>query len=741
MKLSAKFLRSQLAIFRPVVSECSIELSRKGQNTLGRLMSRPVKSTVSYEDIRLGDMDACMLTPNDQLSNGIILYLHGGGYVCGGLVYAKGFSSVLCSRIGIKVFAPAYALAPEAPFPKAVDDALLSYDHLISLGYSPSEIILAGESAGGGLCYSLCLRLKSLNRELPRGIIAISPWTDLTMSGGSYKANRKKDPSITLKRLKKFADCYIYGEDTDNGDEKYRSTPEDIARDIALKTKAEVSPIYADLTGMPPSVIFVGGDEIMLDDSTVFHAKLREYGCESQVYVSKRKWHGYLLYGLEEDKEDFNRIAKFIKSKIPARKLHWMTLDNAAKIYPAARRRNWTNVFRLSATLTEDVDKEVLQSALDITVRRFPSIAVRLKTGMFWYYIEEVPKAPDIMDEKPYPLSRMVFDDIRKCAMRVIVYKKRIAVEFFHALTDGNGGLVFLKTLLREYISLKYGETIPDGYGMLNVLDEPTPAELEDSFLKYAGKVKSPRADTTAFKITGTKEIDSYVTNTTFIFNSADIVAEAKKRKVTVTAFLSSVMIMAAMRLQEKEVKNPKRRKPLKVLIPVNLRKMLPSESLRNFVLYITPGIDPRYGEYTLDEICSHVQSQMQLQNTPKQMQAKIAKNVGDESLLIVKLMPLFIKNFVMKMVFNAVGEKKSCFALSNLGVCQLPPEMEKYVSRMGFVLGVQANAPYNTGLVTYKDKMYLNFIRNIKEPKLEKAFYDVLKELGIRPIVESNAR
>ena len=741
MKLSAKFIRSQLAIMKPVVNDMSTELSRKSQNAVGRLMSRMAKDGASVEKVDFDTLHGFMLTPKDEISRGIILYLHGGGYMCGGDNYAKGFSSVLCARLGIKVFAPVYSLAPENPFPKAVDDALIAYRHLLTMGYSPKDIILCGESAGGGLCYSLCLRLKDLNMEMPSGIIAISPWTDLTSSGKSYTVNKRKDPSMSIKRLLKFADSYIYGEDAEDGDKKYRSTPEDTEKDKLLKSNPEASPLFADLKDIPPSIIFAGGDEIMLDDAVGIHEKLQASGCESRIFVAKRKWHGYLLYCLEEDKEDFDRIAKFIKSKIPAKKLRWMSLDNAAKIFPAARKRNWTNVFRISATLDEDVDVGVLKNALDITIRRFPSIAVRLKTGMFWYYLEEVAKAPEIMEEKPYPLSRMMFDDIRKCALRVIVYKKRIAVEFFHALTDGTGGLVFLKTLLKEYISEKYNERIPEGYGMLNVLDEPTPDELEDSFLKYSGDIKESRSDSTAYKITGTKELDGYKTNTTFILNSNEIIGEAKKRGVTVTAFLASALIIASLNLQEKEVRRPKRRRPVKVLIPVNLRKMFPSESLRNFALYVSPGVDPRYGEYTLDEVCSIVQSQMQLQNTPKLMRARIAKNVGDEKLLFIKLVPLFIKNFIMKMVFNAVGEKKSCFALSNLGICAFPPEMENHITRMGVVLGVQANAPYNVGLISYKDKMYLNFIRNIKEPRLERAFYEVLRDLGIRPIVESNAR
>ena len=739
MKLSGKFVRSQLALLKPLRNESSIASARRGQEVLGRLMYHVSKKRIKTDNFTVDSIPCAMVTPLDELSSGVILYLHGGGYVCGGIEYARGFASILASRCGVRVFTVAYSLAPEHPFPIQLDEALVAYDHLLSLGYRPGEIILCGESAGGGLCYSLCLKLKQLKRELPAGVIAISPWTDLTSSGESYIKNKRKDPSITVSKLNRFANCYIYGSTDEEG--KPDAVLKDPFAGMELKKRPLISPLFGDLTGMPPSLIFAGADEIMLDDSVKMHEKLKECGAESRLHVAKKKWHAYLLYCLDEDKEDFERISKFIKSKIPARKLRWMSLDNAAKIYPAARRRNWTNVFRLSATLTEKVDTVALKNALDITVRRFPSIAVRLRTGAFWYYIEEVPRAPEILDEKPYPLSRMVFDDIRKCALRVLAYNNRIAVEFFHALTDGNGGLVFLKTLLAEYIKEKYNEEIPCGNGILNVLDEPAPEELEDSFLKHAGKVKSSRADSTAFKLTGTREKDGYTTNTTFILDAEDILKRARECKVTVTSYLSAALILAAMRIQERKVKNIKRRKPVKILVPVNLRKMFPSESLRNFVLYVTPGVDPRLGEYSFEEIARLFNSQMLLMNTKKQMAAKIAKNVGDEKALIIKLMPLFIKNLTMKLVFNAVGERKSCLALSNLGVCTLPPEMEKYVSRMGFVLGVQASAPYNSGLITYKDKMYFNFIRNIKEPLLERELYEVFKELGIRPVVEGNTR
>ena len=699
------------------------------------------KKDVRAEDFTIGSMPCSMIHPRDELSDGVILYLHGGGYTCGSLDYAKGFGSALAAKCGIRVLCVAYRLAPEEVYPAALQDCTDAYGYLLSNGYAPQRILLCGESAGGGLCYSLCIKLRDKGWALPAGIIAISPWTDLTMSGASYEANLKRDPSMTREKLKYYADCYLYGAVTSEKN-LYPVTNEDAEEDARIKRQPLVSPLFAELDRMPPSLIFVGGDEIMLDDATGIHKKLLSAGCRSELVVTPEMWHGYVLYGLKENEGDFDRIRKFIRVNVPhQKKLRWLTLDNAAKIFPAARRRNWSNVFRLSATLGEPIDKKVLQSALDVTVRRFPSIAVRLKTGFFWYFLEEIPSAPEIMEEKPYPLSRMIFDDIRKCAFRVIVHDRRIAVEFFHALTDGNGGLIFLKTLVAEYLYQKYGTRVPIGDGVLDRLEEPSESEMEDSFFKYAGKKSASRADTDAFKLTGEREVDGYKTNTTFLLDASEVAAEAKKRGVTVTAYLTTALMLACVRVQEQTVRNPKRWKPIKILIPVNLRKMFPSKTLRNFVLYATPGIDPTLGEYEFDEVCQIVHHQMKLQITEKNLAAMIATNVNNERQMILRLAPLFIKNFVMKLIFNAVGERKSCFSFSNLGVVKMPEEFSSAVERLDFVLGVPSKAPYNTSAITYNGVLNLNVIRNIKEPLLESRLYGVLREQGIGVKVESNTR
>ena len=719
MQLSAKMVRERLAHMKPVLTGCSLDTLRKGQNALGEIMkaARHRQVRVKRHDFPL--FSAAWVLPRDARREGVMLYLHGGGYTCGGLEYALGFGAALADECGVRVFCGAYRLAPGHRFPAAVEDAAEAYRYLLEKGYPPAQISLCGESAGGGLCYSLCMYLRQQGLPLPGSIVAISPWTDLTCDRESYEENRERDVSLSEQQLKFFAECYT-------------DTPENPL----------ASPLLGDLSGMPPSLIFAGGDEILLSDSGELHRLLREQGCVSRLVVRPERWHAYLLYGLQEDREDFVTLNAFLSRYLSQeRKLRWMRLDNAAKIYPAARRQSWSNVFRLSATLRQPVDREVLQSALDVTVRRFPSICVRLRRGVFWYYLQQLSQAPKIREESSYPLTGMSRKEVRQCAFRVIVYGNRIAVEFFHSLTDGNGGLVFLKTLVAEYLQQKYGAVIPAGEGVLGRLEAPGEEELEDSFLKYAGPINASRRENNAWHPWGTPEQDGFLNLTCFRLSVAEALEKAHGYGVSLTEFLCAVMMMALQNLQRERVPNPKRRKPIRVLIPVNLRKLFPSSTLRNFALYSTPEIDPRLGQYDLEEICKAVHSRLGLDVNPKVMSSRIAVNVSSEKMLIVKVMPLFIKNIVMKAVFNAVGEKKSCLCMSNLGQVKLPREMEEYVERMDFILGVQATTPQNCGCLSYGENLYINFIRNIREPELEAHFFRVLRDQGLRVEVQTNAR
>lgn len=421
------------------------------------------------------------------------------------------------------------------------------------------------------------------------------------------------------------------------------------------------------------------------------------------------------------------------------RALRWMRLDNAAKIYPAARRETWSNIFRLSVTLKAPVHRPTLQAALDAVVPRFPSIAARLRRGVFWYYLQELSQAPRVQEERSYPLAHMSGDEIRHCAFRVIAYENRIAVEFFHALTDGTGALIFLKTLTAEYLRRQYGLSIPAEQGILDIRENPRPEELEDSFPVYAGLVPASRRERTAWHLQGTPEPGGFLRLTCFRLSVSSVLEMARKYNVTVTAFLCAVMIDALQTLQAEKIPNPRRRRPIKVLLPVNLRALFPSETLRNFALYTTPEIDPRLGHHSFEELCAVARHRMGLDITPKQMGTRIATNVRDERSLFIKLIPLPLKNLVMKAVFDSVGERKSCLSLSNLGAVKLPEAMTSYVERLDFILGPQASAPHNCGVISFGDTLCINFIRTIQEPELELHFFRSLQRLGLPAQVQSN--
>ena len=719
MALSAKTLRAQLAHLKPLLGSCSLKTIRRGQDLVGSLMESKYRRDVRVRCHNFPNFAGAWVLPADERRQGVMLYLHGGGYTCGGIDYATGVGAILAAKCGMKVFCAAYRLAPETSFPGALEDALEAYRYLLGKGYAPGHIALCGESAGGGLCYSLCLRLRQEGLPMPGGILALSPWTDLTASGSSYQDNREIDPTMTAQTLDFFARQYT----TD------RENP-------------LVSPLFGDLTGLPPSMIFVGSDEIMRSDATQMHEKLLSYGCKSQIRIAPERWHGYLCYCLEEDQADFSRINQFLDHTIArAHKLLWLRLDNAAKIYPAARRANWSNVFRISATLTEQVDETVLQSALDVTARRFPSMAVRLRRGVFWYYLQQLSHVPLVRQESSYPLTRMTKGETRKCALRVIAHENRIAVEFFHSLTDGTGAMIFVKSLVAEYLQQKYGISIPAEQGVLGRLEEPAAEELEDSFLKYAAPVSASRRENTAWHYRDIREPDGFQHITCFSLPVQAVLEQAKSYGVSATVFLGAVMMDALQEMQKELVPRQRRRKPIKLLIPVNLRSLFSSKTLRNFALYTTPELLPGLGSYGFGEICKVIQSKLDGEVNAKQMSMKIATNVSSEQMFVVRMLPLFIKNAVMKAIFDVVGESKSCLSMSNLGQVKLPEAMVPYVHRMDFILGVQASAPYNCGILSYGDTCYINFIRNTQNPRLEYHFHRALQRRGLTAMVQSNGK
>lgn len=293
---AALFMRMQLFITKPITRFAGIPAARVAQDQLGRLTVRALKERVEYEDIAFEQFMAGFARPKQgqDISEGVILYLHGGGYTAGGLDYCKAFGGVLAVACGLPALCVAYRLAPEHRFPAALDDAVTAYDSLLQKGYAPERIIVAGESAGGGLSFCLGLRLKAEGKPLPAGFIGVSPWADLSFSGKSYQNNVRRDPTLRSEFLAYNVIMYAAGRE----DEAY------------------VSPIFGDFSGFPPCLLFAGSEEILLDDARTLQQRLLEGGAKAELIVEKGLWHVYPLYGLPESRKAIARMVTFIEERL-----------------------------------------------------------------------------------------------------------------------------------------------------------------------------------------------------------------------------------------------------------------------------------------------------------------------------------------------------------------------------------------------------------------------------------------
>ena len=422
------------------------------------------------------------------------------------------------------------------------------------------------------------------------------------------------------------------------------------------------------------------------------------------------------------------------------RSRRWFRLDNAALIFPAIMRRGWNNCFRLSVTLREPVDPDCLARAVADLHGRFPTVFVRLRRGVFWYYLDDVRAPIRVQQEYAYPLTHMSRSQLRRSCLRVLYYGSRIAVEFFHSVTDGTGGLVFLENLAARYLELKYGIEIPAEGRILDLSEAPRPEELRDCFPLCSGPRAYVEPEERVAHLRGTPEPDGFRHLTTGIVDTDALLQAAHGCGVSVSAFLAAVMAEAVSRWQAEKL--PERRwKPVKITVPVNLRKMFGMDTLRNFALAVNIGFDPRLGEHSLQEICAQMSHQLAAQATPQRMAANIAANVNPQRNPLLRIMPLAVKNLVMRLVYRARGERGGCLNLSNLGVAEVPAAMARYVERFEFIIGVQYTYPNNCSALSYGGKTCLNMIRSIREPELERLFFSRLVELGVGVEIESNQR
>jgi hypothetical protein len=430
----------------------------------------------------------------------------------------------------------------------------------------------------------------------------------------------------------------------------------------------------------------------------------------------------------------------------------WFRLDNAAKLYPAISTGARASFFRLSAILKEPVDPSTLQTALDVVLPRFPAFAVRIHRGLFWYYFAHNPNRLEVQPDVTNPCVRMHWHENKGFLFRVFHYDRRISVEFFHALGDGSGALVFLKTLLAEYLVQKASGTTPlspeDVYrdGVLDPREVPHPEEYEDAFTRYASdRPTTGRREPSAYHVSSTAEPVHTLDILTGVLPVDRLLEVSRGLQVSITEYLTAVYMEVLCDLQREELarrgQRPRsgRALPVRIQVPLNLRKFFPTRTVRNFSYFINIGVDAAQGDYTFQEILRIVHHTMRLGLDPRGLAAQFGQNVRPERNLLLRVAPLFIKNFAIAEIFRRVGEPTSSGTLTNLGAVELPPVLASAVDRFEMALGPSFLNRTSAAAVSFGGQLAVTFSRTCKETVIERGFFTKLVRDGIPVRIESN--
>lgn len=285
--------QSAMSLIRKVhgmIDNPDIEKHRHSQDQVGALFGNA--KDIQIREFQIKDREAEWVSvTRAHMKKYVILYCHGGGYSTGSRLYARTLTTKLAETTSMDVLAFDYRLAPEHPYPAACEDAMKAWDYLMLLGYGARDVIVAGDSAGGNLALSMVLKLKEEQRLLPRGLVLLSPWTDLTASGKTHTTRALVDPVLDADYLRKMTENYAAGREL---------------------TDPLISPLFGDFEGFPPTYIQVGDNEMLLSDSTMLHKKLIAANVSAKIDVFKGMWHVFQMSPFKTAGEAMEKNAEFI---------------------------------------------------------------------------------------------------------------------------------------------------------------------------------------------------------------------------------------------------------------------------------------------------------------------------------------------------------------------------------------------------------------------------------------------
>ena len=405
------------------------------------------------------------------------------------------------------------------------------------------------------------------------------------------------------------------------------------------------------------------------------------------------------------------------------KRAYWRSLDNAAKLFSAASSPKDTRVFRFYCELKEEVKEEILQEALNQTIQKYPVFLSVMRKGLFWHYLEKSELRPVVREEYKEPCSSLYVRDKKTLLFEVTYYKKRINFEVFHALTDGTGATEFLRELVKNYLYLIHEEDLEPvelSNQYLTVKDQE-----DDSFSRYYDpdfpRKKKKKIRAVQIK-KGGKGYEELQINEASM-SVKELLGIAREKKVSMSVLLTAAFICAI----HEEMSRMQEKKPVILMVPVNLRKIFPSDSMLNFFGYIEPGYQFGEGKDSFEDVLEAVKLYFQENLSKEHMAGRMTELIAIEKHKILKWAPLELKNRCIR-AGAKMAEQEVTAVLSNMSVVKMPEDYAQYIEKFGVYTSTNRT---ELCICSFQDTLSLGFTSRYDSTNIQRNFYRILKELG----------
>lgn len=413
----------------------------------------------------------------------------------------------------------------------------------------------------------------------------------------------------------------------------------------------------------------------------------------------------------------------------------WRKLDNSAKIFPLSESNKYSTVFRYSVVLKENIDKDTLTKAVEKALIRYNAFKVKLKKGFFWFYFEENNKRPIIKEELYYPCKRIYPEYNNDYLFSVTYFERKINIEIFHSLTDGSGGIIFFKEIIYNYLEIKHKELLD--------LEERKARKVlydtEDSYLiNFDKKAKKSGSNKKAYILKGKELKFNQVSVNHLLIESEGLKAECGKYNLSTTQYLTCVLIWSLYNANIlKYDKKSKNKKPIKVCIPVNLKKYFKSKTLSNFFSYISIDILMNKS-ISFEDIAKFVKNEFERKLTEEEILKTMSDNVKVGKNILISFIPLPLKKIIIRSIYGQI-QKHLSITYSNTGKVGIIGKFQEYIDYFMVLIAPEHIEKIKCSSCTYLNRIIFTFTSILNDNSIEKFFLNYLKLQNINVQVESN--